>query len=250
MGVEFIPLLAAGVGAGASVYGSQLSAESQQQVSQQQLMLDLYKFENLIQTRVKDAQAAGIAPTAALGLPGTAPSNVTFPGKSQAGVAGMEGLGNMVREYGEIKMRQMEREETAAHNRRVQEERRTEEAHRVRMDNAQLQMHRSRLDLAQRRFALYEKSLNAQAHAQRGRRGAFVKWYDNRDELGPLGDKEFWAPHEQLAESGEGTFGAAMTAGSNLEDQVVAPILEELRMMFKEMQQMQGRSPLQRWLGF
>lgn len=128
----FIPLIAAGLSVGGSIYNAKKARED---------------YANQIQTRVADAKAAGISPLAAMGFAGSGPPNISPLG------AALQGTGSMLED---MMQRRMELED-----------RKTE----AELDAVRMQTELSRLELYKRqlqmRAATSLQHLEAQPGVQR-----------------------------------------------------------------------------------
>lgn len=168
------------------------------------------QFEEGVQTRVKDAELAGVSPLAALGISGTSlPSFQTgrSGGNKKAGVAAaFEAAGIAI---SEAQARKLNAEARAANaEARERDFKIREKALAVDQMLAMAQA----AELRRRANRTGEARAQVAEDVPRGT-PMYELYRDNSDDFGSLGEGELLVPNEQLAESGEGTLGVALTLG-------------------------------------
>lgn len=221
--VPFVPLIAGGLGAAATVFSSQQasrSAASAQRANQATNALSQANFDqqmdHTVARRVADAQRAGISPLAALGV-SHSPAPNFIPHQQRVGgtLNPFEMMGDVLQSYG--------RASAARQRRQTAQINRTREADRARImavtDNIKMQTALARQRLAERQLSLHMQSAVAEHQSKQApgrRRPMFIPVYDNRDGE-QLGKGEYWVLDSEIAEGMEGALPAAVTAAGNVE---------------------------------
>lgn len=169
------------------------------------------QFTTSIQTRVKDAQAAGISPLAALGHAGASPPS--FSAAQMGGRTGsMQAIAGLFRGIAQSQQDKTaaEAEKNRAEADKIRFETQTAQEDR-RLSALEKQIALARTEILSRNLNVHGRSSVAQHQAEPERLPLFGRYYDNREELGPLGPGEVYLLDEEVAESMEGT-GALWTA--------------------------------------
>ncbi len=165
--------------------------------------------EETVQDRVKDAQAAGISPLAALGVGGSSlPSFSTGARRAGTGGGGMQAIQKMMSGI----MAGQEGRERQKDRVTERESRATNQKTRAETDALRMQTEMARLRLAERKIQLMGASSIAEHQAQTQQKmPIYQRYYDNRDAGQSLAPGEMWVPVEQFSEGMEGTGGSLAT---------------------------------------
>lgn len=211
-------ILPAVIGAGATVAASSIGARSAERQTDQTNAQSQANFErtmtSTVQSRVADAQAAGVSPLAALGVGG-----VSLPHLQVSRRAG--GVANVLSGVGDLAARYMEGQEQRAESQERDRRRAAaldREKTQATIDAVRLQNERHRLEYARRRLQLLGPMATATHQMQpdkNGRWPIYIKGYDNRATLGPIGPGEWYFVHPELGEALEGVTPSILSAGAS-----------------------------------
>lgn len=188
-----------------------------------------------VQDRVADAKAAGISPLAALGVTGS-----QLPNFSPARSAGSSNVSRateaLSRAHSEAVIA---RERSEAHKADMEAAKAyTESLNNQKKGDPIWQMLARSLGRQVLGGVRGQHVAEAEAAGQPGRIGLYRVGYDNRSDLGPLGEGEVYIPVEEVAESLEGTGGLGVTAFGNFGElsskHPAMPLLKLMNEYFKK----------------
>lgn len=171
-----------------------------------------------VQDRVADAKAAGISPLAALGVSGSSLPNFSVGSPPAGTYSGMSAVADVAEGLAEFQAAREGREERRQDD-LFREEMKNAQAARAKLhaetDAVRYQTAAAAQRLAERRLATFGTTALAEHDAGKTKLPLFVRYYDNRKEMGPLLAGEYDLVAEEAAESMEGTTPSGIMFGVN-----------------------------------